>query len=190
VKRAWQTKKGIPFVTTRQDKSQKSIEKVSDKFFVGVGYISKVTCLMNHEPELYQKVKSGAMTIPEAYRIYRDKQPRPINCKVIKRNSKENIEATNTLNVPHCFESEEAIHNFVKVMCSHGWIMEMKVKAQFNELGEIEARFFAHWHGNGVQAYRAAWPLDMRGEPSYKRAVVVSAKDRLESVKTLQTKAA
>lgn len=186
VKASWHSRRGnSDYVTTRQDKSKKSIEKVSDKFSVGVGYISKVTCLKTHEPELYQKIKDGKMTIPNAYRIYRDKKPRPANCKVVKQNSKENIEVTKELKVPHCFESEEVIHNFVKTMCAHGWIMEAKVKAQYNELGEIEARYYMHWHGNGFQAFRAAWPVEMRGEPSYKRAVVVSAKERLDSVKLI-----
>jgi hypothetical protein len=160
--------------------------RVCGKFNVGIANVGKIITLIRNAPEYYNKVKSGEYSVQLAYRLYREKAgPRPGPGKKVFVYT--NIDLSKEITPPSCFESHESIHSFIKSMCAHGWMIDMRIRAHESIPGQC--KYFVNVFGNGFPSNHNNWK-DCDSEPEFRRAIIVSATSKIHKAKNFKHKAA
>lgn len=175
-------------ITKEENKQNNTLMVVRDLFKIGSGTIGRANYVYDHDRPVFDEILAGKITLQKGYRATREKmakkkllKPKPgreVSCL-------RNVSESASLVIPQCFDSLEVIENFMKQMNLKGWIFEMKVKS----LPDGSSAYYADFYGNGFAS--RIWHME-EGSPeySYRRAVVVSAKERLDSVIKKQKKQA
>lgn len=170
-------------ITKEENKSNNTLMIVRDLFRIGSGTIGRANYVYDYNRPLFDRVLAGKEKLVKAYRTTRHKmavkkilKPKPGRESSCIRN----VVNSSSIVIPNCFDSLEVIENFMKEMNSLGWIFEMKVK---------DGKYYSDFYGNGFSS--RIWHME-EGAPeySYRRSVVVSAKERLDSVKKKKEQAA
>lgn len=190
-KRAMDVKcKRIQIKPTNQDPKQRTVYKAADKFNIGSGSVSRANTLLINAKDLFRKVKAGDESLQGAYRLWRKRLgSSPKRAKVVYKSTQENLSNSAGIAIPHAASAPFEVREFIKVMMRNGWLMEMKVKPSTSMEGEIEASYSVNFYGNGYVSQYSTWK-DVQGEPTFERAVVVAAKEKLDLVKSRQQVAA